>query len=268
MARQQDAIAGQIKNVLGMAAGYQVLQGIASEIGQIFGHLKGGIIGFNSLLEQSTVGFTTLFRNQAQQLFAAGEGLTQQQVLAADVSGRIDYIRMGYSTASAAAEGMVSTIREFANVTPFRFAELQESALRMRAFGFSLDEVLRKNPDTKKFEGGIVAVGNAVSALGGGADAFRRITYALGQMKQAGRVYQNDMMQLANAGLGGYQYIADGLKLEITKNATGQRKDVKEQYKKLYDDLSTNTIETGRRLSTNVEISGEAASRAIIAGLK
>jgi hypothetical protein len=268
MARQQDAIAGQIKNVIGMAAGYQVLQGIAGEVGQIFGHLKGGIIGFNSLLEQATVGFTTLFRNQAQQLFAAGEGLTQQQVLAADVSGKIDYIRMGYSTAEGAAEGMISTIREFANVTPFRFAELQESALRMRAFGFSLDEVLRKNPDTKKFEGGIVAVGNAVSALGGGADAFRRITYALGQMKQAGRVYQNDMMQLANAGIGGYRYIADQLKREITTDGSGSRTAVKKGYESMFNELESNAIEAVRRLTTNGKISGEAASRAILAGLE
>lgn len=268
MVRQQDAIAGQIKNVLGMAAGYQVLQGLAGEIGQIFGHLKGGIMGFNSMLEQATVGFTTLFKNQAEQAYALGKGLTDAQSLAEDVSGKIDFIRMGYGSAENAAAGMIETIREFANVTPFRFAELQESALRMRAFGFSLDEVLRKNPETKKFEGGIVAVGNAVSALGGGADAFRRITYALGQMKQAGRVYQNDMMQLANAGIGGYKYIADQLKREITTDGSGSRKMVKAQYQTMFAELETNAIETVRRLTTNGQISGEAASRAILAGLE
>ena len=268
MARQQDAIAGQIKNVLGMAAGYQVLQGIASELGQIFGHLKGGIIGFNSMLEQATVGFTTLFENQQKAALAMGENMSKAQSLTEDVSAPIDYIRMGYGSAQEAAEGLIGTIREFANVTPFRFAELQESALRMRAFGFALDEVLRKNPETGKFEGGIVAVGNAVSALGGGADAFRRITYALGQMKQAGRVYQNDMMQLANAGIGGYTYIANKLKKEITTDGSGSRKMVKAEYKKLFNDLSSNAIETVRRLTTSGQISGEAASRAILEGLE
>lgn len=268
MARQQDAILGQVRNVLGMAAGYQVLQGIAGELSQIFGHLKGGIIGFNSMLEQAQVGFTTLFKNQEKQLLASGEGLTKQQTLLADIGGKIDYIRMGYTNAGAAADGMIETIREFANVTPFRFAELQESALRMRAFGFELDEVLRKNPKTKEFEGGIVSVGNAVSALGGGADAFRRITYALGQMKQAGRVYQNDMMQLANAGIGGYKYIADALKREITTDRSGSRDAVKKGYEKMFSELESNAIEAVRRLTTNGQISGEAASRAIIAGLE
>lgn len=268
MARQQDAITGQIKNVLGMAAGYQVLQGIAGELGQIFGHLKGGIIGFNSMLEQATVGFTTLFENQEKAALAMGVGMSKAQSLTEDVSAKIDYIRMGYGSAEEAAKGLIGTIREFANVTPFRFAELQESALRMRAFGFALDEVLRKNPETGKFEGGIVAVGNAVAALGGGADAFRRITYALGQMKQAGRVYQNDMMQLANAGIGGYTYIANKLKKEITTDGSGSRKMVKAEYRKLFNDLSSNAIETVRRLTSSGQISGEAASRAILEGLE
>jgi hypothetical protein len=220
------------------------------------------------MVEQSTVGFTTLFENQAKQAFAAGEGLSKEQVLLADVSAKIDYIQMGYQDAGSAAKALIGTVREFANVTPFRFAELNEAALRMRAFGFALDEVLKKNPETGKFEGGIVAVGNAVSALGGGADSFRRITYALGQMKQAGRVYQNDMMQLANAGIGGYKYIASALKKEITKDGSGSADQIKKGQEKLFASLESNAIETVRRLTTNGQISGEAASRAIIAGLE
>ena len=268
VAKSQDAIFGSIKNVLGMAAGYQVLQGIATELGQVFGHLTGGIIGFNAMVEQSTVGFTTLFKNQADQAYAAADGLNQQQVELLDATKKIDFIRQGYTDAGGAAEGMIETVREFANVTPFRFGELNESALRMRAFGFELDEVLKKNPETQKFEGGIVAVGNAVSALGGGADAFRRITYALGQMKQAGRVYQNDMMQLANAGIGGYKYIAAQLMREITTDGSGSRDKVKAQHAQLFSQLESNAIETVRRLTTSGKISGEAAARAILTGLE
>ena len=261
LARNGDSFLGQVKQVAVMATSFSILQGVASKLQEGFSHLTGGIIGFNQMLERTYVGFNRLFTNQAQQVETArGFG---------DMTKEVEYLKMGYDSASSAASGVVETIREFANVTPFRFEELAQATLRMRAFGFSLDEVLYKSAETESgFDGAVVAIGDAVSALGGGAPEFQRITYALGQMKQAGRVYQNDMMQLANAGIGGYQYIADSLKLEITKGGTGQRKDVKEQYKKLYDDLSTNTIETVRRLTTNGEISGEAASRAIIAGLK
>jgi tape measure domain-containing protein len=194
--------------------------------------------------------------------------MSEADALAADLTGKIDYIQMGYNDAAGAAGGMIETIREFANITPFRFAELQESALRMRAFGFELQEVLNKNKETGEFEGGIVAVGNAVSALGGGADAFRRITYALGQMKQAGRVYQNDMMQLANAGIGGYRYIARSLMKEITTDGSGSASKVKAGQEKLFNQLEANAIETVRRLTTNGQISGEAAARAILNGLE
>lgn len=260
-ARAGDSFLGQVKQVAVMATSFSILQGVAGKLQEGFHHLTGGIIGFNQMLERTQVGFNRLFANQAQQVeIARGFG---------DMTKEVEYLKMGYDSANAAAAGVVDTIRQFANVTPFRFEELAQATLRMRAFGFGLDEVLYKSNATESgFDGAVVAIGDAVSALGGGALEFQRITYALGQMKQAGRVYQNDMMQLANAGIGGYQYIADQLKLEITKNGSGQRADVKEQHKKLYDDLSNNTIETVRRLTTNGEISGEAASRAIIKGLK
>jgi hypothetical protein len=138
----------------------------------------------------------------------------------------------------------------------------------MRAFGFQMDEILKKDKNSADgFSGAIVSVGNAVSALGGGADAFRRITYALGQMKQAGRVYQNDMMQLANAGIGGYRYIAQSLMKEISTNADGTAKKMTGSQQALYNKLQSNAIETVRRLTTNGQISGEAAARAILEGL-
>jgi hypothetical protein len=260
--QEGDAITGQIKNVLGMAFGYQAIHAVASQLQQVFGHLQGGVIQFNSMLEQATVGFTTLFDNQRKQAEATNELLGEQKV-------GVDFISMGYNSAEEAAQGTINTIKQFANVTPFRFAELQEATLRMRAFGFDMSEILRENTEAQdKFSGGVVAVGNAVAALGGGADAFRRITYALGQMKQAGRVYQNDMMQLANAGIGGYKYIAEALMKEITTDQSGQRSKVIKGQERLYSELEKNAIETVRRLTTRGQISGEVASRAILAGLE
>ena len=256
-----DALLGQVKQVAVLATTFSVLQGVAGRLQEGFHHLTGGIIGFNQMLERTTVGFRVLFENQAKQVAALRA--------MGDESKQIDYITMGYTNAGKAAEGMVETIRQFANVTPFRFEELAETTLRMKAFGFGMDEILYKSEDAAGgFSGAVVAIGDAVAALGGGAERFRRITYALGQMKQAGRVYQNDMMQLANAGIGGYQYIANSLRKEITEGNTGRKEDVKSGYADLYDELSKNTIETVRRLTTNGQISGEAAARAIIDGLK
>ena len=269
MSDSNSGFLGQLKQVAGMAASYQVLQGIATELGQLIGHLSGGIISFNSMIERTTVGFTTLFRNQADASFLLAKSTGEVSVEMSDLSGELDYIKLGYGDVESAAGGMIENIRQFANVTPFRFEELAETTLRMRAFGFSLDEVLRKSEGTATgFAGAVQTVGDAVSALGGGAPEFRRITYALGQMKQAGRVYQNDMMQLANAGIGGYKYIADALIDQITvKNAEG-RQVAKKGYEGLFVELQTNSIEAIRRLTTSGRISGEVASRAILQGME
>jgi chemotaxis protein histidine kinase CheA len=269
MSESNTGFLGQIKQVAGMAASYQVLQGIATEVGQLIGHLSGGIIAFNSMIERTTVGFTTLFKNQAKSSFELAESTGKINTEMADLSGELDYIKLGYGDIDSAASGMIENIRQFANVTPFRFEELAEATLRMRAFGFSLDEVLKKTEGTATgFSGAVQTVGDAVAALGGGAPEFRRITYALGQMKQAGRVYQNDMMQLANAGIGGYKYIADALMNQIsTTNDDGQRI-AKKGYEGMYKELQTNAIETIRRLTTAGRISGEVASRAILQGME
>lgn len=78
----------------------------------------------------------------------------------------------------------------------------------MRAFGFATNEVLPN----------LQAIGDAVAALGGDDDKIYRITYALGQMKQAGRVYQNDMMQLANAGIAGYELLSRAVLKDLVKS--------------------------------------------------
>jgi hypothetical protein len=270
--RTQESILGSVRQFVGLAAGYQVLQAVGNELTQIFSHLKDGIISYNSMIEQAVVGFGTLFQNQADGAYATANQVdaagNQLSATMSDLSAKIDYIRLGYSSANEAAIGLMGTIKDFANVTPFRFAEVQEATLRMRAFGFSMDEILYKSAALKDgFGGAVVSVGNAVAALGGGATEFRRITYALGQMKQAGRVYQNDMMQLANAGIGGYKYIANALAKEISTNADGTTKKMSAQEKKLFAQLQSNAIETVRRLTTNGQISGEAAARAILAGL-
>jgi colicin import membrane protein len=269
MSDSNSGFLGQIKGVLGMAASYQVLQGIAAEVGQLIGHLSGGIIKFNSMIERTTVGFTTLFKNQARASVELAEETGKVNTEMADLSGELDYIKLGYTSVEDAAGGMIENIRQFANVTPFRFEELAEATLRMRAFGFSLDEVLRRTEGTATgFSGAVQTVGDAVAALGGGAVEFKRITYALGQMKQAGRVYQNDMMQLANAGIGGYKYIADALMDQISTTSDDGRRIAKKGYEGMYKELQTNAIETIRRLTTSGRISGEVASRAILQGME
>jgi hypothetical protein len=178
-------ILGNLQQQIKFGFSQEITREISQALGTVLAHFKDGIIKFNKTLETSTVAFQTLFENQ-------------QKMQGMDVD---------VGKAASQAEFMVESIQRFANLTPFRFPELVEAARKMQAFGFETREIL---PNMQ-------AIGDAVAALGGEDDKIRRITYALGQMRSAGRVYQNDMMQLANAGIAGYDILSRALLQDFVK---------------------------------------------------
>ncbi len=242
-------------NALKFAAAIAVGQQITGSIVGVFEHLKGGILGFNAMLESASVGFTTLFKN-------AGRSVRD---------------------AESETAKTITTLREFANVTNFRFGDLETAALRMQAFGFEVDtaraalkkqmpvlyevnNVLERNATgLKTFRGALVNIGDAVAALGGEDDKLRRITYALGQMNSAGRVYQNDMMQLANAGIAGYDILAKALLQEISASP-----ELKKANAAIYNKLMNpeTAVEEVRRLAKSGRLFGPGAVQAILKGLE
>jgi tape measure domain-containing protein len=242
-------------NALKFAAAIAVGQQITGSIVGAFEHLKGGIIGFNAMLEAASVGFNTLFKN-------AGRSIKE---------------------AEAETTKTIATLRDFANVTNFRFGDLETAALRMQAFGFEVDtakaalkgqmpvlyevkNVIAENATgTKQFAGALVNIGDAVAALGGEDDKLRRITYALGQMNSAGRVYQNDMMQLANAGIAGYDILAKALLQEIEASPTLKKANAA-IYNKLMNPATA--VEEVRRLAKTGRLFGPGAVQAILGGLE
>lgn len=223
-----------VKDTIKFATAITLTQNAAGAISQGIGHVTGGFIQFNSILEQSRVGFTTLFKQ-------GGDSM---------------------GIAESRAAGMIERMKEFANVTPFRFAQLEEAAIRMKAFGLELGNIIRRD-SSGQLVGYMRSIGDAVAALGGGDEKIMRITYALGQMNSAGRVYQNDMMQLANAGIAGYEILAEKLIQEL--EAKGEN--MTEEDKKILNDMYNNRIEAIRRLTSKGAISGKGAVQAIMAGL-
>ena len=219
-------IVNTIKSAVGRAAGFLVLQQIGREIGGVFEHLQGGILNFNQVLENTQVGFNTLFANSMVDHASSTNALVAQLNAAGTQIGFMREQTLSYKDAisltAGAADRMVAEIRNIANITPFRFQPLVEASLKMKAFGF----------ETSRIPGMINAISNAVAALGGNDEKIDRIAYALGQMNSAGRVYQNDMMQLANAGIAGYRMLSEKLLMDLTamkKYSMGQLKDLPEE---------------------------------------
>lgn len=99
------------------------------------------------------------------------------------------------------ANTMMSNIMNFAKDTPFDTQGVIDGVKTMMAYGI----------ETKNVMTYMEKIGNVTSALGAGEAGIESITRALGQMKAAGRVNAQDMMQLTSVGVSGWQYIADGM---------------------------------------------------------
>lgn len=100
-----------------------------------------------------------------------------------------------------AANQMMSKIMNFAKDTPFDTQGVVDGVQSMMAYGIETENVLDY----------MEKIGNVSSAMGKGEAGIESITRALGQMKAAGRVNAQDMMQLTSVGVTGWQYIADGM---------------------------------------------------------
>lgn len=103
------------------------------------------------------------------------------------------------------ATSFLRDLQAFAARTPFEFPELQQSAKKMLALGFSAEQVIPT----------LTNVGNAVSGLGGNAGTFDRIILALGQMQAKGQVMSQEMRQLAEAGIPAWQILADAIGVTV-----------------------------------------------------
>jgi tape measure domain-containing protein len=153
----------------------------------------GGLLDFTSKLSMTAMGLQSLY-NGAISLGKA--------ILAPNAA--MEQTAVSFKTllhSGEAASKMMKDLQKFAATTPFEFPEIASSAKRMLAFGFSADSILPM----------LNSVGDAVSALGGGAFEIDRVTTALGQMKAKGKVSAEEMMQLAEVGIPAWDLLAKGL---------------------------------------------------------
>jgi tape measure domain-containing protein len=105
------------------------------------------------------------------------------------------------------ANAFLQDLQDFASSTPFEFTELQDASRRMLAFGFSAENVLPMLTD----------IGDAVSGLGLGSSGVDRVTLALGQMQAKAKVSGQEMMQLTEAGIPAWGYLAEAMGLSTAE---------------------------------------------------
>lgn len=97
-----------------------------------------------------------------------------------------------------AALQMMEQLADFAAHTPFELSGLQTATRQLLAYGFTADEVVPM----------LTAVGDATAALGTGQAGIEAVTRALGQMQTRGKVSAEEMLQLTEAGIPAWEYLA------------------------------------------------------------
>lgn len=97
-----------------------------------------------------------------------------------------------------AAEAMMQRLADFAARTPFELSGLQDATRQLLAYGFTAEDVIPM----------LTAVGDATAALGTGQAGIEAVTRALGQMQTRGKVSAEEMLQLTEAGIPAWEYLA------------------------------------------------------------
>jgi len=137
-------------------------------------------------------------------LKAAIEGVSAAVKMMVSEAARMEVLTIGFTQlydGAAKAKAMLESLAAFAATTPFTLVDVEQQAMRLKAYGFAADEVIPI----------LTNVGDAASALGTGAEGINRITLALGQMRSAGRMNSRDMLQLTEAFVPAWQYVADAI---------------------------------------------------------
>lgn len=91
---------------------------------------------------------------------------------------------------------MMKQLTEYAKNSAFGFAEVTDAAAKLAGFKFKQDEILPM----------LSVIADAAAGAGGDVNL---ITRALGQIKTSGRVYAQDMNQLANQNVNAWGYLAE-----------------------------------------------------------
>lgn len=97
-----------------------------------------------------------------------------------------------------AALSMMEELADFAAHTPFELSGLQTATRQLLAYGFTAEEIIPM----------LTNVGDATAALGTGQAGIESVTRALGQMQTRGKVSAEEMLQLTEAGIPAWEYLA------------------------------------------------------------
>lgn len=134
-----------------------------------------------------------------------------------DFASSLEYAQISYSNLfgdTQLATEFINVLKDFAAVTPFSFQEAEKAAKRLLAYGIEYKNVMYVMQ-------GVLSA----STMTGSAQTIESVSRALGQINTKGRLYNEEMRQLTEAGIPAYEILQEKLGLtqdqlkNLAKNA-------------------------------------------------
>ena len=122
-----------------------------------------------------------------------------------EFSSALEYAQMTYSNMfgdTALAEEFINVLKDFAATTPFTFSEAEDAAKRLLAYGIQYKNVMY-----------VVQGIMAASSAQNNPQVIESISRAIGQIYTKGRLMNEEMRQLTEAGIPAYEILSQKLGL-------------------------------------------------------
>lgn len=136
------------------------------------------------------IGFSKAMNLIRQYATQGIQAAAQYEQTVISIEGIFTGTGMSMQAAATKTKSYLADLRRFAAETPFELPQTLDAVKRLLSIGYTADDVKKRLLPT---------IGDIVSALGQPASAISGVVYAFGQMKSAGRVLSQDLMQIGNA---------------------------------------------------------------------
>lgn len=143
--------------------------------------------------------------------FAVAEAVSQMKQFTVEsfrAAANFEQMQVAFATMTgnrSSGDKLLKQIQDFAAITPYGTTALVELSKQLLAYGFHADEIIPT----------IDMLGNV--AAGVGADKMPQLILAFGQIRAAGKLTGQDLLQLINAGFNPLQIISEQTGQSMTK---------------------------------------------------
>jgi tape measure domain-containing protein len=188
---------GQVRSELASAA----TAAQSSGSGMFSGFKQGinGALQFGAQIGQTVFGMQAL----AQGAISLGSALLEP-------NASMEQTTVGFETLMGKGQktqAFLKDLQSFADATPFEFPQLSQDAEHMLAFGFAAKDIV---PD-------LTDIGDAMGSMGKSNADIDALVTVFGQMKAAGKVNAQDMMQLTSQGIPAWKILAQAMHLSVSQ---------------------------------------------------